>query len=231
MLCFLISIFFFLFSCFSSPIEFFFPPIFLIFFMCYSSNLSDLIHVWWVVSLYLLLMMLLWAYAWEPCSMWVKWNHHPVLHVVKTWGFAISLGGFIPILPTDQNSSQRWDSWRSPWAPGDVWLVPLALMAQSFEGPGLCGGLTPPFLSLLWPLAGVYSPFWVLFLSLSCAHFQLCSLCICSSWEISVSFCEFSCVLEFVFVSVGVCISGCALQEVFLISWLYCYWLPQISFP
>ena len=101
MLCFLISIVFLSFFLFLFPhqIIFSFPPIFLIFFTCYS-NLSDLlIHVWWVVSLYLLWVMLLWAYAWDPCSMWVKWNHRPVLHVVKTWGFVFSLGGFIPIPP------------------------------------------------------------------------------------------------------------------------------------
>ena len=199
--------------------------------MCYSSNLSDLIHVWWVVSLYLLLMMLLWAYAWEPCSMWVKWNHHPVLHVVKTWGFAISLGGFIPIPPTDQNSSQRWDSWRSPWVPGDVWLVPLALMAQSFEGPGLCGGLTPHSCPSCGPLQvfTLHFEFCSSLCPVPISNFVLFAFVVLGRFLfLSVSL---SCVLEFVFVSVGVCISGCALQEVFLTSWLYCYWLPQISFP
>lgn len=71
--------------------------------MCYSSDLSDLLmHLWWIVSLYLFWMTLLWAYAWEPCSVWVKWNHRPILHIVKTWGFVFSLGGFIPIPPRSE---------------------------------------------------------------------------------------------------------------------------------
>ena len=51
------------------------------------------------VFTFLLNLFLFYSFWCNCASMWVKWNHRPVLHVVKTWGFVFSLGGFIPIPP------------------------------------------------------------------------------------------------------------------------------------
>lgn len=91
-------------------------------------------------------------------------------------------------------------------------------MAQSFEGPGLYGSSPPACVLPVAPCRCSLSVFSSVPLFVLCPFPTLFSLHLYFLGDFCFSVSLAVCVLEFVFVGVGACVSGYALQEVFLIS-------------
>lgn len=127
MLCFLISIVFFLFSCFSSPSNYFFLSHL---FAWFSSRVTPLICLNTdsrvagrvLVSFVSDASVTLCLGTLEHVS---KVKSPSSLACRKDLGFCFFIRRFHSHPPTDQNSLQRWDSWRSPWVPVTFGLFPL----------------------------------------------------------------------------------------------------------